>query len=679
MYRVTKLGKQYGDTWALKDVSFSLPDVGLIAIKGKSGSGKSTLLNLLSLLEKPTEGTIEFEGNELSRLSDKKRSDFLSSTTSFVFQHFNLIEDMSVLENVETPLLFRGENKKEIRIKAESLLKKYGVLSLKEKMVGVLSGGEKQRVALCRALITNPKVLFADEPTGALDKENEKIVMDDLKALSKKILVIMVSHNEKIIEKYADSVLELSDGRLISKPLSCKHQNMPMEVKARKRHKSFLGWILKHNYKKNILKNGLSIISGVMGFCSLLLSLGFYNGSNQKLAEEKASSLLYTSATICKRRVYEIEGSPLKLNRLIKPTIEEVETAFSEFDARFAADLSFFMPVSTAFDCNGFEEEPAEFHPIFDLSLKDRTTSFVTKGKAPSGDTLDYVLVNEEFEKKYGGDILGKIISVNNQIQITEDNATDTLTLNYSFRVLGVVHEFAFLNTPKAFYSYPALESFLCKKKLENISKARGRDVSIIDFVNDENADPDYCGYSYLAFFSESDMPRIEKLGSEYNGLTISSDALMINQSFSSLINAFTTCLIPFLIISIIGVAFILGSLSCSSFLERKKQAAILTSLGASKEDLSFIYEGEGLMNVLISSVISIAVSFPAQKLLSMFLESKVGLSNLVRIPFSSFLGISFFPIIMTVVFALVIAIFGSSIPLNVMARKPVVEELRDE
>jgi len=447
MYRVTNLGKQYRDTWALKGVSFSLPDVGLIAIKGKSGSGKSTLLNLLSLLEKPTEGSIEFEGNDLLRLNEKKRSEFLSSTTSFVFQHFNLIEDQTVLENVEMPLLLRGESNKQIRLKADSLLSKYGLMPLKNKKVGVLSGGEKQRVALCRALITNPRVLFADEPTGALDKENERRVMDELKSLSKSILVIMVSHNEKIIGKYADSVLELSDGRLISS-LEEKHKEKPFKESKRKGHIRLLSSFLGHNYKHNSLKNLLSVVSGVIGFCSLLLSLGFYNGSEQKLEEERTHSLLYTSVTVCKRKSYEIEGSPLKLNRMIKPSIEEVETAFSEFDARFAMDLSFFMPVLNAFDCNGFEEEPAEFHPIYDLSLRNRSTSFVVKGKAPAGDTLDYVLVNEEFEKKYG-DALGKIITVKNQVQITEENATDTLALSYSFRVLGIVHEFAFLNTPK--------------------------------------------------------------------------------------------------------------------------------------------------------------------------------------------------------------------------------------
>lgn len=679
MYKVTNLSKQYGDVWALKDVSFSLPEKGLIAIKGKSGSGKSTLLNILSLLETPTKGSVEFEGNNLLKLSEKRKSDFLSSTTSFVFQHFNLVEEMTVLENVEMPLLLRGERKKETKIKALSLLERYGISFLKNKKASVLSGGEKQRVSLCRALITNPRVLFADEPTGALDKENEITVMESLKELSKSILVIMVSHNEKIIGKYASSIIELSDGRLVSPPLKESHQRKPLDFRKRKRHMGFLFSILGCNYRRNILKNVLSIVSGIIGFCALLLSLGFYYGSNLKLEEEKTSSLLYTSATICKRKTYEIEGSPLKLNRMIKPSLEEVETAFSEFDARFATDFSFFMPISSAFYCNGFEEEPAEFHPIYDLSLKDRSVSFITKGKAPAGDTLDYVLVNEEFEKKYGGDVLGKTIVVNNEIQISEENATDILPMNYSFRVLGVVHEFAFLNTPKVYYSYPALEGFLKKKNLTNISKERGTNTTVLDFINEENTSPDYCGYSYLAFFSESDMLKLEKIGTEFNGLTISSDALVINESFSSLTSAFVTCLIPFLIISIVGVAFVLGSLSCSSFLERKKQAAILTSLGATKDDLSLIYEGEGFMNVIFSSLLALALSLPAQKLLSLFLENRVGLTGLVRIPFSSFLGIPFFPIIVIVVFALLVAIFGSSLPLSLIARKPVVEELRDE
>jgi len=215
--------------------------------------------------------------------------------------------------------------------------------------------------------------------------------------------------------------------------------------------------------------------------------------------------------------------------------------------------------------------------------------------------------------------------------------------------------------------------------KLDNISSLKDTNLSVVDYINQDNSDPDYSGYSFLAFFPEKEMARIEAIGSEYKGLTISSDAITINESFSALTNAFTTCLIPFLIISIIGVAFVLGSLSCSSFLERKKQAAILISLGATKDDLSFIYEGEGYLNVLIASFIALLLSFPAQKLLSLYLESQVGLSDLIRIPFSSFLGIPFFPIIVIVIFALLVAVFGSSLPLSFMTKKPVVEELRDE
>lgn len=680
MYLLSNVGKKYGDKWALRNVTLAFPMKGLVAIKGKSGSGKSTLLNLMSLLEKPSEGKISYLGNDVSKLNEKDRTWYHSFEHSFVFQHFNLEEDLTVRENVEMPLHIRGENKKQISDKTSELLKKYGLFAMENKKARLLSGGEKQRVALCRALITEPKVLFADEPTGALDKANEKLVLDELKELSKSILVVMVSHNDRLISEYADQVVELSDGQVVGCPMYHSQKAIEIRAEKRKTSKSFLGKILSSNYKANFLKNTISLISGTIGFLFILLSLGFYSGAQTKLLEEKESSLLYTNANIYKRKAYEIEGSPLSLSQVERPTKQEIYDAYKDIEGiNIVNDYSFFMPMASAYECNGFQREPATLRPLMDLSLRDRERDFLVKGMAPSGASLNFVLVNEEFEKSLGEDAIGKMLTITNSVRVSEGGVFDDLELSFSFRVAGVVHEFSFLNSPRIYYSYPALEQRLRKVELPNISANRKISMNIVDYVNQASDTSQYTGYSYLVYFPENQMSKVEKLGTEVAGLTVSNDAFTINQTFQTLTDAFVMCLIPYILIEIVTVAFVLGSLSYSSFMERKKQAAILSALGASNSDRSFVYEGEGYINVLISSGIALLLSVPLQKIVSSFLQKEIGLSGIINIPYASYLGVPFFPIIGIVLFALIIAFVGCSIPLAITANRPLVEELRDE
>ncbi|MBQ2494021.1 MAG: ATP-binding cassette domain-containing protein, partial [Bacilli bacterium] len=172
LIKASNIGKSYKQgkekTFVLRHVNLSLPGIGFVGIQGKSGSGKSTLLNLLAGLETPSEGRVYFAGDDLAEMKGKRRSRFHSSDTSFVFQHYNLIEDQDVLFNVSLPLLMAGEKTRKTKEKARKSLIKFGLDGFESRLVSTLSGGEKQRVALARALVNDPLCVFADEPTGAL-------------------------------------------------------------------------------------------------------------------------------------------------------------------------------------------------------------------------------------------------------------------------------------------------------------------------------------------------------------------------------------------------------------------------------------------------------------------------------------------------------------------------------
>ena len=198
---------------ALHHFTYTFPSTGFYGVVGKSGSGKSTLLNLISLLDKPTDGDIYFMNENIQKWNDKRKRQYRYKDLGLVFQHYNLMEDETVLYNIALPQLIAGKSEKEANKHAKELLDSVGFRkTLYNQKVKDLSGGEKERVAILRSIVNNPKMVLADEPTGALDSKNSELFMKMFKDISKSKLVIMVSHNNKLIDKYADEIITIKDG-----------------------------------------------------------------------------------------------------------------------------------------------------------------------------------------------------------------------------------------------------------------------------------------------------------------------------------------------------------------------------------------------------------------------------------------------------------------------------------
>lgn len=221
MLRVTGLTKtfQSGDqkVTAVRDVSMEIPDGMFSTIVGKSGSGKSTLLSLLGALDKPTSGTIELDGQDVTRMGDARLIKYRRDTIGFIFQGNNLIPNMSALDNVMLPMEFAGVRTRERKERAARLLDQVGIAANKHnRRPGRLSGGEQQRVAIARALTNKPKLILADEPTGNLDSATSKMIIDILKelAVSQNTTVIVVTHDNGIAEQ-AQLTFHLKDGGLV--------------------------------------------------------------------------------------------------------------------------------------------------------------------------------------------------------------------------------------------------------------------------------------------------------------------------------------------------------------------------------------------------------------------------------------------------------------------------------
>lgn len=200
---------------ALKGINIEIRKGEFAAVCGPSGCGKSTLLNILGFLDIPTEGKYFFMGEDASSFSDSKRSFLRREKAGFVFQSFNLLPKLSVIENAMLPLLYLGVSRKEAHKKAYSLLERVGLSSKSENDIMELSGGERQRVGLARALSNDPEILLADEPTGNLDSENSLQVLDLLTEINKerKMTVIMVTHDMKLAAR-AERIIKIKDGEI---------------------------------------------------------------------------------------------------------------------------------------------------------------------------------------------------------------------------------------------------------------------------------------------------------------------------------------------------------------------------------------------------------------------------------------------------------------------------------
>ncbi len=204
------------ETTALNQVSFEVKEGEFVAVMGPSGCGKSTLLNILGLLDNPTGGEYYFLEKEVSNHSEKQRASLRKHNIGFVFQNFNLIDELNVFENVELPLIYLGYKSSERKAKVDAALEQMQIIHRKKHFPLQLSGGQQQRVAVARAVVANPKLILADEPTGNLDSAHGEEVMNLLEQLNKNgTTIVMVTHSQRDAE-YSHRIVRLFDGQVVT-------------------------------------------------------------------------------------------------------------------------------------------------------------------------------------------------------------------------------------------------------------------------------------------------------------------------------------------------------------------------------------------------------------------------------------------------------------------------------
>lgn len=222
MIKIENLSKSFlteeVETLALRDVSLEINDGEFVSIMGPSGCGKSTLLNIIGLLDTPTSGKYYLAGQEVSSLKEKERTIIRKGNIGFVFQNFNLIDELNIEENVELPLQYLGIKSSERKERVAKTLKRMGIDHRAKHFPHQLSGGQQQRAAIARAVVLNPKLILADEPTGNLDSKNGKEVMNLLTELNREgTTIVMVTHSQHDAG-YSHRIINLFDGKIVDHP-----------------------------------------------------------------------------------------------------------------------------------------------------------------------------------------------------------------------------------------------------------------------------------------------------------------------------------------------------------------------------------------------------------------------------------------------------------------------------
>ena len=698
--RISNITKRYDledgkSRTVLNNVSLMFPERGLTAVIGKSGSGKSTLMNIIAQLDSQTNGCVYFCNDNTNNWSKRRKMEYLNKDVGIIFQHYHLLENETVLFNVMLPALISGKNEKEAEIAAKNLLKS---IKFDENLFSHrckdLSGGEKERVAILRALINSPKIILADEPTGALDTTNSKIIMDTLKEISKTRLVIMVSHNLNLVKEYADTIVSIKDGEIervedINK-VKDKKDVYKKETRVLK-SKKWINRLSNSNFKRRFKRNVISIASLVIGLVSTMLIIGFSHGSKDSVTNRSYSQLDYGVATLYKESTQSVPGSKMTLVQMSRPTREEVaQINLNDFYIEPNCD-ALLSPYPEIRSGDSIIEE-ISFTPIYSYLDQSIDKDLLIKGKIPDEDSFNEVIINKTaysyLTKQFNSEPLGLSLGIHSSYEYhfyTNETLRPVINDYFIFdkmvTIVGVVDDFNFLSTSKIYYPYVALKDELIEYPLVNLSSYLNVHITWYDQLLFSDGGDILSSYSYRLFLK--DAGKGKELSGIINNISdpykLEATSVTLGNTLLDLMNAATMGMEIFLVIAITGTALILGIISFSSYSEDKKTSAILTCFGASKSDIFNIYINENLLIGLISLGISLILAPILMLIGNKVVASITTFENIINIPFLSYMGIPFLFPIAIFIFTVLICLLATYIPLFFSKKISPKEELNEE
>ena len=674
-YKVTN--KEYFQ--ALYDININFKNGELVSIVGESGSGKSTLMNLIGGLDSDFTGQIIAGGEKLGTLTDKQLDKYRKDKVGFVFQSFNLISHLSILDNVTLALTLSNVSEKEKVERATKMLKMVGLESQLKKKPTQLSGGQKQRVAIARALINNPEIIIADEPTGALDTTTSMQILKILKEIADSgKLVIMVTHSEKVAS-VSSRVIEISDGRIISdhknknykkeKPQenAIKESEPKKEDKKLKQNLSLWSAIRLsiHNMWASKTKNFLMAFGVAIGIGSLILMLCFSSGITDYIGATMKSYSDPTIVTISKRSEKlmsfntftdeEIDNLTNDINTYL--TSQNIEYQITDENISYGFNVITMFGQLTAnliYDVNGDGED--ETMPIYYLYT---TPPYYTEQNLIEGEmsTADGgIMLTPAVYEFFGEESpIGKKVEISifyNDASLGNPNSNDTeisakTTIPIDEEITAIVDTSVMSGFPVVYIDYNLLASYY-----ERIMGSPLTSNSI-----------------YVKTDSEEITNAINQYLSTRDDVTGSIEESLANM-FTEMTNIIGTSLTVISLISLLVSAIMILVVMYMSVSERTKEIGVLKSIGARKKDIRRIFSSESFLVGLLSGICGLVFAGILILIVYIVLTTLVGFAPLSfkwYYPFIA-LGVS-----------IVISVLSGLYPASKAAKLDPVESLRRE
>lgn len=664
-------------------VSLQFNKYGLYAIVGKSGCGKTTFLNLLLGLESSDNGEIYYYNQKIDQDNfDQVRKEYVS----IILQDYGLIENMTAFENISVPLLIKGYSKEQIKKHYDKWIQVFNLSTIANKKVELLSGGERQRIAIIRSIIDEKKIIFADEPTGALDQNNSQELMRVLKELSKERLIIIVSHNSKLMEQYADEILEFNH---FNKEKEIENYQNLSTNKTKNLNAAGYSFFM----EKIILKRrGRIILSIFLSIVLLFLSI-----VSMTIYSQKENILFQISSNYLDRNMVEIKSSLKKKihnsNYSIvyyeRPYMEEIMDLLSGQDIIIHYNYQYFFNGANIVLNN---ENKSIVNGIQFIGISEKIIMNNNELSYNSeAHSFDQVIVNKPFYKLITRLEDEKQI---NSFQLTnsiltsypykEEIIEDQLTYDLNLNIIAVVDEFEFLNIPVIYYPIEKLESLLSSMNLKNLSVAYNLAISWKDRLGKlAKVDEELSSYSLLIEAKSE-----QNLDAFYNQLNIVANnsnyeivsrAILINQSLVTFVESLIFVLIVFIIVLFIMVVLLFGLTFFSIVLDARKDIGIIRLLGLKKNQINKLFFYSSLLFSAITISLSYCLSQVTLNYLPMFLEKL----NIVKIIISNnVFDVTYqnIPLVLIVTFLGACSfLFGTAAPIYFIQRINIADELRCE
>ena len=691
VYKDYKLGNKSKFN-ALNDINVAFEKGELVSIVGESGSGKSTLMNLIGGLDSDYSGEIKIGGIDLKTFKEKQLDDYRKKKIGFVFQSFNLIPHLSILDNV-TIALTLSDVKESVKLeKAKTILKKLGLENQLKKKPTQLSGGQKQRVAIARALINDPDIILADEPTGSLDSATTLQILDIMKEIADDgKLVIMVTHSEKVAS-ISSRIVELSDGKIIRDEKNEKYKAEIKETKLveenaeklkpkKEKHLSTYSSIRLslHNMWASRTKNFLMALGVTISLISMILMLAFGSGLTSYIDSLAQSYSSPTIVTVSKS-TGSAENPMGAIMDLISPTPYadgEIETVvndintyldenYSDLDFRIdpsqldygystltaAAGMGGNASATINFDVDGEEKASSIFYlyttpPYYtEEQLLAGSLSGSPTQDETTGEKIGQIMLSPKIAEEMGleniEDALGKIVTV--KVSYSINNIP--ISINEKCEITGIVDVNMFATSLVMYVDYDYLASLVSEQ---------GATLSPTSF--------------YIHTDSESTTDIINNYLSTTEGYTGSVENQMASM-FSEMMSTFSIALAIIAGISLIVAMIMILVVLYMSVSERTREIGVLKSIGARKRDIKKIFTTESFLIGLFSGIIGVIFSAIVGGLLILLFNSLLGFAPLT---------FHWYYFVLALGLSVVISVLAGLYPASKAAKLDPVESLRHE